>query len=56
MPEIAAVHCDAAPLEFFGEGVRRKERGDFGDWAVPSPPLTLASTDESEGILFLRLD
>lgn len=29
---------------------------DFDDWAVPSPPLTLAYADDAEDILLLRLD
>ena len=60
-----------AALRNAGVGVvmvhRQAERGglagddrdllsNFNDWAVPSPPLALAATDEPDDILFLRLE
>jgi len=37
-------------------GVSRDPLADFNDWAVPSPPLSLAYSDDPENILILRLD
>ena len=34
----------------------RTPLSDFDDWAVPSPPLALAYSDDPEDILILRLD
>jgi hypothetical protein len=48
------VHRQAERVPFPGEA--RTPLSDFDDWAVPSPPLTLAATDDPENILFLRLD
>jgi len=37
-------------------GGARTLLSDFDDWAVPSPPLTLAFTDEEEGSTILHLE
>jgi hypothetical protein len=37
-------------------GAAGSQLSNFDDWAVPSPPLSLAGTDDPENILFLRLD
>jgi hypothetical protein len=41
---------------FLPSGDDRTPLSDFDDWAVPSPPLPLAGTDDPEGLLFLRLE
>ncbi|MFI5346694.1 MAG: hypothetical protein ACHQ51_10005 [Elusimicrobiota bacterium] len=40
----------------FLSGGARSQLSDFDDWAVPSPPLTLAFTDEDEGSTVLQLE
>jgi hypothetical protein len=40
----------------FLSGGARSQLSDFDDWAVPSPPLTLAFTDEDEGSRVLHLE
>jgi hypothetical protein len=40
----------------FLSGGARSQLSDFDDWAVPSPPLTLAFSDEDEGSTVLHLE
>jgi hypothetical protein len=52
--KIVVVHRQDARAGLRGD--LRDPLSDFNDWAVPSPPLTLAGADDPDGILFLRLD
>ena len=49
------VHRQAARPAFVAPE-DRTPMTDFDDWAVPSPPLTLAYADDAEDVLLLRLD
>lgn len=46
----------ARPQRSYLTGGARTLLSDFDDWAVPSPPLTLAFTDEDEASTVLKLD
>lgn len=46
----------AHPPRAFLSGGARDLLSDYDDWAVPSPPLVLAFTDEDESATVLRLD